>query len=117
MSVFTWYPQHQPDTFSRFCQHMASRRDAEKTWLAFCPLDKYIGDFSFTGPFFVDVGGGTGQQCADLLLRYPKLSGHVVLQDIPHSIDHALPTAGVHNTVHDFFEPQSVRCEYNVPSK
>ncbi|GAW24152.1 hypothetical protein ANO14919_137330 [Xylariales sp. No.14919] len=35
--------------------------------------------------------------------------GRVILQDLPHSISNALPTPGVENMAHDFFEPQPVK--------
>ncbi|KAL2043501.1 hypothetical protein N7G274_003808 [Stereocaulon virgatum] len=55
------------------------------------------------------MGGGVGHQCAQFKARFPHVPGRVILQDLPHSIDKALPTPGVENMVHDFFEPQPVK--------
>ena len=60
-------------------------------------------------PFFVDIGGGHGHQSIQLLQKYPCLSGHIVLQDLPEAIDRLPPTLldqGVRAVSQNFFHPQ-----------
>ncbi|MCJ1432478.1 hypothetical protein MMC27_001835 [Xylographa pallens] len=87
---------------------MAARRESMPTWLSVYPLAKEIQGWDSEAPIFVDVGGGIGQQCAELLAKYPDLSGRVVLEDLGHCIDQALPTVGVKNVVQDIFTAQQV---------
>jgi demethylsterigmatocystin 6-O-methyltransferase len=50
-------------------------------WFAVFPFEKELG--SFSGPHvLVDVGGGFGQQCANLVSRYPELRAKLVLEDL-----------------------------------
>lgn len=64
-------------------------------------------------PFFVDIGGGHGHQCTQLLSKYPHLAGRVVLQDLPEAIDRLTESsktpAGVEALAQDFFTPQPQR--------
>lgn len=68
-----------------------------------------------TPVLFVDVGGGIGSQCALLKDRLPDLPGRVVLQDLPIVVQHALPTEGVENMSHDFWNEQPVKGETDTP--
>lgn len=61
------------------------------------------------GVLFVDIGGGIGGRCAKFKAKYPDVQGRVVLQDLPHAIQMALPTEGVENMLHNFFTPQPVQ--------
>lgn len=88
---------------------MAARRAGMPTWLSVYPIESETKGWNPELPVFVDIGGGIGHQCAELKGKYPKLPGKVVLQDLPHCIDHALPTPGVDNTVQNFFEPQPIK--------
>jgi demethylsterigmatocystin 6-O-methyltransferase len=59
-------------------------------------------------PFFVDIGGGHGHQCIQLLQKHPRLKNRIVLQDLPEAIDR-LPAPlpqGIRAIPHDFFTPQ-----------
>lgn len=58
---------------------------------------------------YVNIGGGIGHQCKQFKEKYPDLNGRVILQDLPPSIAKALPTEGVENMEHDFFEPQPIK--------
>jgi O-methyltransferase domain len=106
--VFMWFPQH-PEAYANFNQHMASRREAMATWLSVFPVEQETRGWDPQKPVFIDIGGGIGHQCAELKAKYPELPGRVILQDLPHCIDHALPTPGVESTVADFFQPQPVK--------
>jgi len=66
---------------------------------------------------YVNVGGGIGHQCAEFRNKYPasQIPGRVVLQDLPATIERALPTEGVENMAHDFFQPQPVKGRFLSP--
>jgi len=87
---------------------MAARRVKMTTWLSVFPIQEKAEHWHDDEPVFVDVGGGIGHQCAELKARYPGIKGRVILQDLPHSIEQALPTAGVEKMSHDFFLPQPI---------
>ncbi|KAL1967218.1 hypothetical protein VTN77DRAFT_3509 [Rasamsonia byssochlamydoides] len=107
--VFQFFPK-LPEQFNYFNQHMAARRHGMPTWLSVYPVEKQAQGWSpEAGPIFVDIGGGIGHQCAEFKAKYPNLPGSVVLQDLPHCIDHALPTPGVQNMVYDIFKPQPIK--------
>ena len=57
---------------------------------------------------FVDVGGGHGHQCSQLLKKFPTLKGKVVLQDLEEVVSN-VQLEGVGVQVHDFFESQGVK--------
>ena len=59
--------------------------------------------------FFVDVGGGNGHQCVQLLSKYPWLAGRVVLEDLPAAVGKLDPIEGVQIREQDFFQDQVVK--------
>ncbi|RDK37168.1 S-adenosyl-L-methionine-dependent methyltransferase [Aspergillus phoenicis ATCC 13157] len=59
--------------------------------------------------FFVDVGGGHGHQCIQLIDKYPHLPGRLVLQDLPEAVNHLPPLDGVRVMAHDIFQPQTIK--------
>ncbi|KIX03206.1 uncharacterized protein Z518_06758 [Rhinocladiella mackenziei CBS 650.93] len=60
-------------------------------------------------PFLVDVGGGHGHQCKQLLEKYPNLHGSIVLQDLPQAVEGLPPMDGVRAMAQDFFEKQTIK--------
>lgn len=60
-------------------------------------------------PFFVDVGGGFGQQSVLLGQRYPNLLGHIVMQDMPQTISLLPALEGINTQPHDFFQRQPIK--------
>ena len=113
LPVFLWYPQ-QEETYAQFNKHMAARRESMISWLSVYPIEHETKGWNPEAPVFVDIGGGIGHQCAELREKYPKLPGKVILQELPHAIEQALPTPGVENTTHDFFTPQPVQGTFNI---
>lgn len=107
--VFEYYPKQYPDDFAKFNEYMSSRKDSASTWLSAISLDEDPKSWETEAPVFIDVAGGIGKQCAEVVAKYPSLSGRVVLQDLPHCINQALPTPGVKNVVQDIFQVQSVQ--------
>ena len=108
VDAFTWLSQH-PKNFSDFNQYMATQRRTAPTWLSEYPLEAEIQGWDPQKPLFVDVGGGIGHQCVDLIVRYPKLPGRVVLQDMAHSIDEALQSPVLDVMVHDIYDRQPIK--------
>jgi hypothetical protein len=87
---------------------MALRRTADVSWLSVYPVVEEARGLTADRAVFVNVGGGIGHQCAEFKRAHPDIPGHVVLEDLQHSIDAALPTPGVENIVHNFFEKQPI---------
>jgi hypothetical protein len=116
--AFSWFSDH-PDHLAFFNDYMALRRQPELSWLTVYPVSEETKNWDPERPVYVNVGGGIGHQCAEFKEQYPQVPGRVILQDMPHSIAQALPTPGVENMVHDFFEPQPIHgkpiCPSSVP--
>ena len=60
-------------------------------------------------PLCVDVGGRIGHQRVELIVRYPKLPGQIILQDLAHCIDEALQSPGSDLMVHNMYGPQLIK--------
>ncbi|MCJ1394031.1 hypothetical protein MMC18_006909 [Xylographa bjoerkii] len=103
--AFGWL-QQQPQNLQWFAQWMAAQRDGLPTWLSVYPFEAQAADLDPEAPLFVDVGGGIGHQCLVLKQTYPSLSGRVIVQDLPQTLEQAKPIDGVVFQAHDFFEPQ-----------
>ncbi|KAG6355033.1 hypothetical protein INS49_004114 [Diaporthe citri] len=105
--VFFWFGG-QAERLKYFNDYMALRRTPDVSWLSVYPVIEEAKGVTADRAVFVNVGGGIGHQCAEFKRAHPGIPGRVVLQDLQHSIDAALPTPGVENTVHNFFEKQPV---------
>lgn len=108
LGAFEWF-EHHPEELQFFNDFMAARRDAVESWLSVYPIAEESKGWDPDEVLFVNIGGGIGHQCAQFKANYPDVPGRVVLQDLSHSIAHALPTPGVENMVHDFFQPQPIK--------
>lgn len=108
VDAFTWLSQH-PKNFSDFNQYMATQGRTAPTWLSEYPIEAEIQGWDPEMPLFVDVGGGIGHQCVELIVRYPKLPGQIILQDLAHCIDEALQSPGLDVMVHDMYGPQPIK--------
>ncbi|KAI0476620.1 S-adenosyl-L-methionine-dependent methyltransferase [Xylariaceae sp. FL0804] len=108
--AFAWF-HDKPEELRHFNDYMALRREPELSWLTVYPVEDETRGLSADPqrPVYVNMGGGVGHQCAQFKQRYPDVPGRVVLQDLEHSIAKALPTPGVENLVHNFFEPQPIK--------
>ncbi|TQS32606.1 hypothetical protein Golomagni_07074, partial [Golovinomyces magnicellulatus] len=105
---FEWFSSH-PKNLGFFNDYMALRRSSDISWLSVYPVANETKDWDPTRAVYVNIGGGIGHQCAQFKQQYPDIPGRVILQDLPHSIAKALPTPGVENMEHNFFEPQPVQ--------
>lgn len=57
----------------------------------------------------VDVGGARGHEVEAIKKKYPNLIGRFLLQDMPDTIEQALPLPGMEACVHDFFSEQPIK--------
>ncbi|KJZ71734.1 hypothetical protein HIM_08876 [Hirsutella minnesotensis 3608] len=106
---FAWFASH-PENLGYFNDYMALRRTPDLSWLSVYPVtEESKGWTDAERPLYVNIGGGIGHQCAEFKQKYPDIPGRVILQDLPHSVAQALPTPGVENIAHNFFEPQPVK--------
>ncbi|KAI1779311.1 S-adenosyl-L-methionine-dependent methyltransferase [Hypoxylon cercidicola] len=105
---FAWF-SHHPENLDYFNKFMAFRRQPDVSWLTVYPVSQEAEGWDPNRPVYVNIGGGIGHQCAQFKEKYPNIPGRVILQDLPHSIAKALPTPGVENMVHDFFQPQPIK--------
>ncbi|KAH8886276.1 S-adenosyl-L-methionine-dependent methyltransferase [Thozetella sp. PMI_491] len=105
---FSWFAEHA-DNMTYFNDYMSLRRGPELGWLSVYPVREEAAGWCQERPLYVNIGGNVGQQCAEFREKYPDIPGRVILQDLAHSIAAALPTPGVENTVHNFFEAQPVK--------
>ncbi|KAK5625640.1 hypothetical protein RRF57_001356 [Xylaria bambusicola] len=108
INPFAWF-ENEPVLLHHFNQYMATRTRPDQSWLQVYPVREEVTDCPPTRPLYVNIGGGVGHQCAQFKAMYAELPGRVILQDLPHSIAQALPTSGVENMIHDFFEPQPIK--------
>ena len=66
-------------------------------------------DLSDSNPLLVDVGGGIGHDAEEFRIKHPGLSGRVIVQDLPETIQQASKTSqSIELMAHDFFTPQPV---------
>lgn len=105
---FAWFENH-PKNLKFFNDYMAYRREPQVSWLSVYPVEEQTKNWDSSKPVYVNIGGGIGHQCAQFKEKYPNVPGSVILQDLPHSIEEALPTPGVVNMAHNFFDPQPVK--------
>jgi hypothetical protein len=82
------------------------------SWLSRYPVEEETKDWDPTKPVLVDVGGGFGHKCLEFRTEKPNVPGRVILQDLDHAIQNALPMKDVELEVHDFFSPQTVKGSY-----
>lgn len=114
LHAFQWFGEN-PEHLAHFNEYMALRRQPKLTWLSVYPVREQINGRDArdgTRALYVNIGGGIGHQCRQFKEQYPDLQGKVILQDLPHSIEKALPTLGVENMEHDFFQPQPIKGKF-----
>ena len=85
-------------------------------WLDVYPVKEKASDLKPEEPLLVDIGGGLGHQCIALRERFPQLTGRVILQDIPQTLEHAIHHDTVEVMVQDFFQPQVIQGIVRVSS-
>ncbi|RMZ67964.1 O-methyl transferase B [Pyrenophora seminiperda CCB06] len=112
LHFFEWLSQ-RPKHQHAFNEYMSFQRVGQNSWLDVFPLEKMLKNSS-TGnehrTLFVDVGGGYGHQCKEVLRRMPWLQERIVLQDTHRAaIDSAKEIKDLKVVYHDFNNPQPVK--------
>ncbi|KAI1499972.1 S-adenosyl-L-methionine-dependent methyltransferase [Biscogniauxia marginata] len=112
--LFQWIQAH-PQILENFNIWMSSERDPGLTFLDVLDFEKELAQGTDEKTvLFVDIGGSKGHQSIALRRRYPNLPGRVILQDLPHVIEHvkADPLPGfetIETDSHDMFTPQTIK--------
>ncbi|CAG8982199.1 hypothetical protein HYALB_00003635 [Hymenoscyphus albidus] len=123
LPAFVWFPS-QPERFAHFQKVMTVQRAGAPIFISTFQFKKELGNFQGK-PVFVDVGGGFGNQAMAVLEAFPELSGKLILQDLPQTLEHVPAIDGIQVMAHNFFEPQVVkvmiylkelRCRTNIIS-
>ena len=110
-SLFEWFPT-RPEPLHYFNLWMSGQRDGRVGWLDFFPFEERIArDFKQDegAVMLVDVGGGRGHEVEAIKKKHPSLPGRFVLQDMPATIEQALPVPGMEAVAHDFFTEQPIK--------
>lgn len=108
LHFWAWVHQH-PREAAYFNLFMVAQRSSTKDCFSFLPLQDECQGWPASKPVFVDVGGGTRQQCNTLKENFPSLPGKVILQDLPAVAAEAKVSEGIEVMAHDFFTPQPVK--------
>lgn len=116
LDTYTWFEQH-PENRAALIKYMAMEQKVRGGWLNEYPIESTSQGWDPKEPVFVDVGGNIGVYCAMFKKRFPEVPGRTILQDLPSTLAHALPTPGVEALGHDFFEPQPVKGERIISTK
>ena len=116
LSGFEYVMQPQnASVLKDFNLFMKGRREASgiSSWLDFYPFrDRIISgsEESSQAVLMVDVGGGLGHGLQELRAKFPDLSGRLILQDLPKTIEQAEHIEGVFEPMaHDFLTPQPIQ--------
>ncbi|MCJ1378681.1 hypothetical protein MMC17_001780 [Xylographa soralifera] len=89
--------------------YMSGFDEGRANWMDFFPVEEKLCNGARTnGILFVDVGGGIGHEAIALKMRFPKLPGKFILQDLPQTVKD-LHLEGVEAMAHDFFKPQTIK--------
>lgn len=100
-----------------FNDWMISQFASLPSWLDAVDLESdFAQNIDSTTKLFVDVGGGNGQQCMELITRYPNLEGEIVLQDRAPVLAKAVVPDRVKSMDHDFLTEQLVKGQYQLTS-
>lgn len=113
LEPYPWLKQH-PDVLTDFQAAMRLNRD--RNGVDVMPLDSSVTS-GHTGVVFLDIGGNTGHQAAEVVARYPELAGRVMVQDRGEVVNTAPAIKGIQWMEHDFFNVQPVKGKGEAKSK
>ena len=111
---WSWLKQN-PEQSAVINRFMASRRQGMPSWFDIYPVERELvpsgAEFGNDEILLIDVGGNKGHDLLNLRAKYPNLPGKFILQDLPEVINHLdLGDHRISAMVHNFFEPQPVKC-------
>lgn len=101
-NAFEWLA-NRPKQLREFDLWMTAQRTNSGSFLTVFPFNVTELVAHSGHKTFVDVGGGVGHQCQAFVGRYPHLKNRVVLQDLPHVLQHALDIDSVETMAWDFW--------------
>lgn len=110
------YLHQDPVKIKRFNLCMTGNKGLRRHWVDWYPVRERLLESSQAeilsnadDTFLVDMGGGKGHHLEAMLSRLPELSGRLILQDLPGTIDTLEGlNSGIRAMVHDIFSPQPV---------
>ena len=114
-NLFEWFPKH-PEYLNNFNLWMTGQREGRANWLDFFPFEERVSKDFKRGDgavMLIDVGGARGHEIKAIKKKYPALPGRILLQDLPDTVQQALPVPGMETVVHDFFTAQAH--QWSVP--
>ncbi|KKY14875.1 putative sterigmatocystin 8-o-methyltransferase [Phaeomoniella chlamydospora] len=113
--MFEWIHK-RPELMQEFNKFMGAYSLSRKRWMepGCVPIDEVLANDASKDPdsvFLVDVGGGNGHDLMHFQKNYPDISGRLILQDLPGTIETAKDklTPGIEAMAHDFFTPQPIK--------
>jgi hypothetical protein len=93
-----------------FAGFMQAQFSSLPSWLTVVDFESEILKDADPSTFiFVDVGGGTGQQCQVLCDKFPDIKGKIVVQDRPGVLDKAITGSRVDRMSYDYLTKQPVK--------
>ncbi|KAE8421867.1 O-methyltransferase-domain-containing protein [Aspergillus pseudocaelatus] len=112
LTCFAWLAQ-RPERFNAL-QHVMTALESTDWAVGFSRFEKEACAIirrpqDSRRSFLVDVGGGHGHQCIQLIQKYPNLSGWLILQDLPQAVDQLPKIDGVETMAYDIFQTQVVK--------
>ena len=112
LDTYTYFSQH-PENLKSLIKYMGLEQGVRGRWLKEYPFEKQTQGWNPNSEeaLFVDIGGNVGHYCALFKSRFPNIPGRILLEDLPDTLTHALPTPGVEKLEHDFFQPQQIKGE------
>jgi demethylsterigmatocystin 6-O-methyltransferase len=109
VGFYDWI-ETRPIQAKAFAGFMQAQFSSLPSWLSVLDFDSEISKDAEPSTFvFVDVGGGTGQQCQALCDKFPNMEGKVVLQDRPEVLKKAITGSCVDRMPYDYLTQQPVK--------
>jgi hypothetical protein len=100
----------RPIQAKAFAGFMQAQFSSLPSWLSVLDFDSEISKDADPSTFvFVDVGGGTGQQCQALCDKFPNLKGKIVIQDRPEVLGKAITGSRVERMSYDYLTEQPLK--------
>ena len=109
MMCFPWMEKH-PEHIAAFHTHVPIFQSPQP-WPSVLPLKDMLGDTDAKTPIFVDVGGGHGKRSVDFrdAVEAHGISGRIINQDLPKTIEMAPKHRGIEMMEQDMFEEQKIK--------
>jgi demethylsterigmatocystin 6-O-methyltransferase len=107
---FSFLDTHR-DKLAMYDRHMQVQKNSPTDWPKLLSVVKEVESTNPKELFFVDVGGGTGYQVAELRKKYPEAKGRFLLQDLGSVIAMASKIPEADKFCYSVLEPQHLMSE------